>query len=223
MNARRGITALHAAVVMLLGAIAGGVQASGGSPLPYARIDFEYTGTVYDAATKQPIEGAYVVAIYREQVVSVAAMNSQCVKTRGMYTGKDGKFHFPVEDLRGNSPLYARAIKPGYFNGSDVFPPPEVWKKQGREAYTGRDVYLNLQVPGKPEFAFGTGEEYCTHAKTRGDAAAGLEFLKMELDEFNRLGADAQTIRATQKMIQRLESLPETAPERPAPVVDAIK
>ena len=67
--------------------------------------------------TKQPIEGAYVVAIYREQVVSMAAMNSWCVKTRGMYTGKDGKFRFPVENLKGNSPLYAGAIKPGYYNG----------------------------------------------------------------------------------------------------------
>ena len=72
-----------------------------------------------------------MVAIYREQVVSMAAMNSWCVKTRGMYTGKDGKFRFPVENLKGIS--LRRRDQARLLQRSQGIPPEDVWKKQGRK------------------------------------------------------------------------------------------
>ncbi|MBL0142911.1 MAG: hypothetical protein IPP91_12620 [Betaproteobacteria bacterium] len=204
-------------------ALAGDARASGGSPLSFGKPDFELTGTVYDTTTKQPIEGAYVVALYYKSIVGPAAMAIWCVKTRGMYTGKDGTFHFPVEKLDGDSPLSVNAIKPGYYSDRPVVPSPEVRKKQGREAYTGRDLPLILQNPAKPEFRFGSGDVFCNHAETKQDAAAGVEFLKIELAEFIQLGADEKTIQVTRRMIQRLESRPEVAPAKPAPTVETIK
>ncbi len=182
--------------------------AAGGNPLSFGKPDFDFTGTVYDNVTKQPIEGAYVVAIYREQVVSMAAMSSWCVKTLGMYTGKDGKFRFPVENRKGNSPLHAGAIKPGYFNGPWEFPAEQIWKKQGREAYSNRDIYLIPQDPQKAVFSYGTQEEYCHHAKSREDAAAGVEFLKIQIKEIVRLRASEQGIDSVRSMIDHLERLP---------------
>ncbi len=186
----------------------GAATASGGSPLWFGKPDFELTGTVFDATTKQPIEGAYVVALYFEQYSGMAASGEHCVKTRGMYTGKDGTFHFPVEKLDGSNPGEVSAIKPGYRSDFPVRPPPDVWKKQGKEAYTGRDLPLVPQIPGKPQWWFGSVDVHCAHAKTRGDAAAGVEFLKFKLDEYLRLGATRQGIDAVQSMNKRLEGLP---------------
>ncbi|MBL0142895.1 MAG: hypothetical protein IPP91_12525 [Betaproteobacteria bacterium] len=204
-------------------ALAGDARASGGSPLSFGKPDFELTGTVYDTTTKQPIEGAYVVALYYKSIVGPAAMDIWCVKTRGMYTGKDGTFHFPVEKLDGDSPLSVNAIKPGYYSDRPVVPSPEVRKKQGREAYTGRDLPLIPQNPAKPEYRFGSGDVYCNHAETKQDAAAGVEFLKIELSECVRLNADKQSIRAVEGMIRDLESRPEVAPAKPSPRVETVK
>lgn len=200
----------------------GPVTASGGWPFSFGKPDFELTGTVFDKTTNQPIEGAYVVALYFEQYAGMGAIGSRCVKTKGMYTGKDGKFHFPVEKLDGSSPGEVNAIKRGYRSDFPIRPPPDVWKKQGKEAYTGRDLPLVPQIPEKPEWWFGSGNEYCDQAKTRGDAAAGVEFLKIQLSEYVRLDAGEQGIRAVGRMIQRLESLSENAAV-PRNYVDTIK
>jgi hypothetical protein len=190
----------------VLGASTPRLQAETAKP-----INFEMTGTVLDSATMQPIEGAYVVASYQVPVVGPAASTSWCVKTRGMHTGKDGKFRFPVEKLDGYSPVWASAIKPGYYRGRPLPPDPVAWKKQSAEAYSGRDLLLNPQDPTRPQFKYGSGDEFCNHAATRQDASAGVEFLRIELSEYIRLGAGQQGINATRKMIERLESLPSRA------------
>ena len=77
-------------------------DASGGNPLSFGKPDFDLTGTVYDATTKQPIDGAYVVALYYKSIVGMAAMDLWCIKTKGMYTGKDGKFRFSIYDADGS-------------------------------------------------------------------------------------------------------------------------
>jgi hypothetical protein len=177
---------------------------------PGRQIDFELTGTVLDSVTKQPIEGAYVFASYREDDGPPPSFKSWCARTRGMYTSKDGKYRFPVEKLGGQNPYITSAIKPGYFRGRTVYPEPEVVKKQDAKAYSGRDLYLIPQDPAKPDFHFGSGDEFCSHARTRDDAAAGVEFLRIELAEFIRLGAPAQGIDATRAIIERLEALPES-------------
>lgn len=183
-------------------------DASGGNPLSFGKPDFDLTGTVYDATTKQPIDGAYVVALYYKSIVGMAAMDLWCIKTKGMYTGKDGKFRFAVEKLDGNSPREVAAIKPGYYSGREVFPPADVWKKQTREAYTGRDTPLIPQDPEKPERWYGTGDVFCEHAKSREDAAAGIHFLQIRLSEEKRLKYFPAVVESTQFSIDFLEKLP---------------
>jgi hypothetical protein len=187
--------------------------AAGGAPWDALRkIDFELTGTVLDADTKQPIEGAFVVASYKIQRSSLAATASFCVKTKGMYTGKDGKYHFPVEKLDGRNPFATNAIKPDYFWKDSELPESELWKKQNAAAYAGRDIYLKMQDPENPNWHFSDGEEVCNEAPTREAAAAGVEFLRFSLAEDIKYSAREQGRRSVERTIQRLESLPAALP-----------
>lgn len=194
MNTRNANFAPLAGALLLAGALTGCAVAAG-------KPDFEFTGTVYDAVTKQPIEGAYVFASYREPV----GVNSRCYKTRGMYTGKDGKYHFPIDSLDGYSPWFTSAIKPGYYFGSFDTPSRDVWKRQDASSYADRNLYLIPQDPAKPNLRIGSGEEFCYGARTREDAAAGAVFLRIEIDEERKYGATPEVIAAMQRMIDRLE------------------
>src|SRR5450759_1147278 len=91
-------------------------------PGTFRGIDFEFTGNVRDKETKEPLEGAYVVAIYYIREASAGVGSFNCQKTKGMYTGKDGKFHFPIEKLNNLSPGEVTAIKPGYYGNDRVIP-----------------------------------------------------------------------------------------------------
>jgi hypothetical protein len=204
VNTRTAGNVLRLGALLLCGAIAGCAGASGSLSLPYGKIDFEFTGTVFDAVTKQPIEGAYVFASYREPV----GVNSRCYKTRGMYTGKDGKYRFPIEKMDGYSPWFTSAIKPGYFFGSFDTPKRDVWNRQDASSYADRNLYLIPQDPAKPSSLIGSGEERCHGARTKVDAAAGAHFLRIELSEKIRFGASEEVISATKEMINYLETLP---------------
>jgi hypothetical protein len=183
--------------------------AASGAPWDALRkIDFELTGTVLDVDTKQPIEGAFVVASYKIQRSSLAATASFCVKTKGMYTGKDGKYHFPVEKLDGRNPFSTNAIKPGYFWKDTELPESALWKKQNAAAYSGRDIYLKKQDPANLNWHFSDGEEVCDEAPTREAAAAGIEFLKLKLAEKIQYGDGEQGKRGSQELIEMLQQLP---------------
>ena len=194
MNTRNANAAPLVGALLLAGALTGCAVAAG-------KPDFDFTGTVYDAVTKQPIEGAYVFASYREPV----GVNSRCYKTRGMYTGKDGKYHFPIDSLDGYSPWFTSAIKPGYYFGSFDTPSRDVWQRQDASSYADRNLYLIPQDPAKPNLRIGSGEEFCYGARTREDAAAGAVFLRIEIDEERKYGATPEVIAAMQRMIDRLE------------------
>lgn len=204
----KALGALMAAAMFAASLQSGGAAAAGGNPLSFGKPDFDLTGTVYDETTKQPIEGAYVVAIFYKAVVGLGGSDTWCVKTKGMYTGKDGKFRFAIEKLDGRSPGEVTAIKPGYYSGREVFPRPEVWEKQGREAYTGRDTPLIPQDPAKPEWQYGTMDVFCSRAESREDAAAGIEFLRILLGEKKRLNFRLDAIESTSDMIKQLQNLP---------------
>ena len=196
------------AVGVSLAIFGSNVDAAGGSPKSFGKPDFELTGRVYDEATKELIEGAYVVALYYEGYSSLAAVGKRCKRAKGKYTGKDGRFHFPVEKLDGLSPGMVMAIKPGYFSLWPVIPPTDVWKKQGKEAYSGRDLPLQKQDPQKPSWQMGHGDVYCTGADSREDVEAAIEFLKIRLAEVKRLGlTGSQGLKAIEAKIEDLQSL----------------
>jgi hypothetical protein len=175
---------------------------------PQKQIDFELTGTIRDADTKEPLEGAYVIATYKIVRSGLAATATPCVKTKGMYTGKDGAYHFPVEKVDGRNPSSTNAIKPGYFLQNRDLPDPNVWKKQNAAAYSGRDIYLKKQDSAKPDWRFSDLDEICHEAPTREAAAAGIEFLKLRLAEQAKYGAPSQAMEGTREVIQILERRP---------------
>ena len=177
------------------------------SPLDWFRkIDFELTGTVIDVDTKLPIEGAYAMAIYKVIDSDFFVSATYCIKTNGMYTGKDGKFHFPIDKLDGWSPVEVTAIKPGYFLKDQV---PWQKVKSERERYTGRDVYLQKQNPEKPDFHL--GGDFCARPKFREDVEANIEYYKIEINEHIRLGGSENGIDSDKYFLQRLESMPTKA------------
>ena len=188
--------------------VAATALAAGGNPLSFGKPDFELTGRVYDDETKEPIEGAYVVALYYEGYSSLAAVGKRCKRAKGMYTSKDGKFHFPVEKLDGLSPGQVMAIKTGYFSLWPIMPPTDVWKKQGKEAYTGHDLPLKRQDPTNPSWQLGHSDIYCLTADAREDVEAAVEFLEISLGEERRMGFTQQRISGTAKMIRSLQELP---------------
>ncbi len=59
------------ALLLAASIAADGASGTGGNPLAFGKPDFDFTGTVYDDVTRKPMEGAYVVAIYRQQVVGM--------------------------------------------------------------------------------------------------------------------------------------------------------
>lgn len=173
-----------------------------------AAAPFELTGVVLDSETKTPLEGAYVVAIYLESFKGLIA-GSRCAKTRGMTTGADGRFHFPVERLDGNSPGMLTAIRPDYyFDGySDL--DPTAWRLQSAAAYTNRVIYLKRQNKASPElFRYNSGNLSCDYAPNRRAVAAAAEFTRLETIELTKYGAKRNQIEAGQQIIDRLESLP---------------
>lgn len=177
-------------------------------PGTFRRIDFELTGTVRDKETRQPIEGAYVVAVYLIQESGLAASALNCKKTKGAYTDKDGKYRLPVEKLDGLSPQDVTAIKPGYYGTDREIPNIEQRRAQNADTYSNRDHYLIKQNPDKPEFRFGFSLLGCTFAESREDVAASIQFKKIELAEVKRLAGENWLIENVSRGIARLEALP---------------
>jgi hypothetical protein len=175
---------------------------------------FELTGTVLDATTRQPIEGAYVIASYKIVRSGPAATGSFCVRALGTYTGPDGVYRFPVEKLDGYSPYSTNAIKPGYYLKDADYPDPnsEAWRRQRPEGYKDRNIYLKKQDPGHPVFKFSDHQEVCEEAK--GPALdPALKFIEMEIAEEKRLGAAPNGVRGHEDLLRALQGLPPaTAP-----------
>jgi hypothetical protein len=175
---------------------------------PGSKIDFELTGQVLDIDTNEPIEGAYAIAVYKEGRSGIAGTGSFCVKTKGMYTGKDGRFHFPVEKRDGYSPIDVNAVRSGYFFAKVSVPSRKSHEAQNAEAYTNRHVYLRKQDVNNPRFQYQEDEFYCTYGKTLEDVTASITFFKVINEEYARFGARKQGRDSLTELIRDLESRP---------------
>jgi hypothetical protein len=160
----------------------------------------ESGGTVIDVTTGLPVEGAYVMNVYREAGASFLAHSSSwCVRTQGMYTAKDGKFRFPLEKSKY---LYLEVIKPGY---TQTRAPEVKWKRTltGTVRVPDPNLYLKPQDPAKPEYS---RYMYCERAYWKRDVAALLEFYKLQLEELQIYGDHDDSIKHLEGRIGQLET-----------------
>jgi hypothetical protein len=196
-------------IISLLAAVS--VFAYCAPPGQYGKPALDITGTVFDQDTKQPIAGAYVLAIYEESGGSFAGTSNWCVKTKGMTTGEDGRYHFPVERLDNKSPARIAAIKADYYLYSSLAPSEALQRAQSKATYMNRDVYLKKQDVAKPEFRYGYSE--CDRPESREAAAANIQFLEFEKAELIRLGSQfdwfKNSIETIGRRIERLQSAPD--------------
>ena len=173
--------------------------------LPDTRtIDFDFTGRVLDFDTKEPIEGAYALAVYHKVDLGLAASARYCVKTKGMVTGKDGKFNFPIDRLDGNSPVEVVAIKADYYLRGTESVRPEVWEKNNKETYSNRNVYMKKQDPAKPEFF---GFRHCERPESREAVDAAIHYLELMLIEekkYSKYKSDS-----TEHFIKQMQLTPD--------------
>jgi hypothetical protein len=157
-------------------------------PGVFKRSKLRLTGTVFDAASKAPIEGAYVIAIYKELRSGPAATRAFCVGAKVTHTGKDGTYAFPVEKRDGYSPFETAVIYPGHYTKHSIFPESEQWQKQDAVAYSGRDFYLAEQNPANPNWRFGLPEkDTCREARSAEDKVAADDFDLKTTAEQDRL------------------------------------
>ena len=176
-------------------------------PGTFLPIGFDYTGTVRDKDTNEPIEGAYVVGMYFVSKSNMAASVFQCKKTIGTYSDKNGVYHLPIEKLDNLNPHFVAVIKPGYFDDQQVFP---IGKKRfalTKEAFSNLDVFLRKQDPAKPEFIYGNSEVGCIFAEKREDVAASAKFVEIELSEVERWGGETWRIRDLKERLSHLSPI----------------
>lgn len=80
----------------------------------------EFSGKVIDAETKEPLEGAVIVAVYNKEIMSLGAGKlSSIINVREALTNKDGMFRIPsyTTIIQPFSWAYAvtfNIFKPGY-------------------------------------------------------------------------------------------------------------
>jgi hypothetical protein len=158
------------------------------------------TGTVRDATTKAPITGAYVVAVYYQSGGELFAHSARwCFRTRGMYTGTDGRYRFPTE---GDGPPELKAIKPDYFeNDARRWITEHHWN--GDRQVQSPDLFLQRQDPATPT---PTSIFDCERPTRPEYALANIEYLNISLADAEKYDSDdsLRWLWNTRRAIQRL-------------------
>ena len=164
-------------------------------------------GVVIDTRTKQPIPGAYVLAVYNTTECKFpVGCATWCKKTLGMVTGADGVFSFPRES-RYWPQIYA--IKADYFRTND---PADLgrlkWDGKGESPESlDQNTYLKPQDPNMPKLQFSSGD-LCVRADKKEDVVAQLEFLKIEKIEWQKYNKKVDAEVLFRSGIRMLESVP---------------
>lgn len=164
-----------------------------------------YTGRILDFETKQPLEGAYAIAAFEEIVVASAGAKARCIKTKGMYVGKDGAFSFPVEKFDGQSPLLVEGIHPDYTMWTMDLSTLERRRKKNQDSYSNLNVYLKKVDPKKPEYRSARSAP-CSHARTREDQEASIEYLRIARAQKARFGMAPEHLRSLDESIRHWET-----------------
>ncbi len=126
-------------------------------------------GQVLDSETGLPHADAYVLALYnRSSSTWGGHSGSVCMKTKGMYTGRDGRFSFPAE---AGLWVQLESIKPGYT--SDV-------TKRLRSGPEYPNLFLRARLDrDKGRIAIPS----CIQAREADDLLANIQYLRIETME----------------------------------------
>lgn len=128
------------------------------------------SGRVLDVHTKAPLEGVYVMAVYKQGGSSLGHNSSECVQTKGMYTRKDGRFSLPrVSDVS----VDIVGIKPGYT--------PHTLERFSHSVLFGSRLLPDLFLGKRAHDVRQHPQEFvmCIHGLSAADVAANIEYLKI--------------------------------------------
>ena len=166
------------------------------------KVPLQITGIVYDAKTNQPIDKAYVIAIYsRARGTFGGHSSSYCYMARGMYTGPDGKFALPVTNLDHGSPAEVNAIKADYYFHRRIFPENIDPKRKSTEFFSNRHIYLMPQDPVKPNIYYSPGDDTCADAQLKSDREPLVPYITALISELEKYGD-----KSSQMIIDRIGS-----------------
>lgn len=122
-----------------------------------------FKGKVIDAETKEPIEGAVVVAVYTKTSMGIAESYSVTINVREALTDKNGEFYIPsyatiIQPLSWEDKATFIIFKPGYGSFPGYPQTPSGLKPIDHEIFFSKDTFgkegeLELWVKGekKPE------------------------------------------------------------------------
>lgn len=151
----------------------------------------QITGKVFDAATKRPIEGAFVLASYtkcgRGILLGHFGGNCPCFQTKGLLSASDGGFNISLLD--GVSPTTISTLAKNYYVKEVIFPE---WSENSSPREKARrfsdwEIWLAPQEPGNPSFRYEIAGSACT------DIGDGREFNVLESEERKRLNPSLPT------------------------------
>lgn len=131
-------------IFLLMGTCTGGVL----SPFPYLHLD-PFSGKVIDANTKEPIEGAAVLAVYHKEVPGIAGSNTYSIDAQEILTDEKGEFNIPETKRwfvinRGYTEGNLTIFKPGY----GVFPDHERSNAIGeKKSWPPPGKYILYEIP----------------------------------------------------------------------------
>jgi hypothetical protein len=165
----------------------------------------DVTGIVIDSKTGNPMEGAFVLAVYNESGGTLFGHSSSwCVRTKGVWTGPDGRFTFP-KGKPNNPHLYA--IKEGYILNPHRDAPPS---PKEAEIKLADFRYLYLDRQGESKFDRSRWIE-CERPTIRQDAEANATYLRLLSKEARHRPNHGDMETLIQSVLNRLDSLPNAA------------
>jgi len=109
-----------------------------------------FEGKVVDAETKEPIEGAAVLAVYYRSTISPAGSNHYAFDAQETLTGRDGQFKIPEkfvksDEVKGTPRCNLIIFKPSY----GVFPNHKLSRAVGEKyaAWPTPEKYIVYELP----------------------------------------------------------------------------
>lgn len=134
-------------LVLIIGCMfINGVKSYAGGWLIYSKPEFK--GKVIDAETKEPIEGAVVVAVYSKQAIRVAPESvGITIDVKETLTDKDGNFRIPsyttmIDPFSWSKQVTFIIFKPGY----GTFPDWRVRPPKGMSLETSFEKFFSGEV-----------------------------------------------------------------------------